>query len=94
MKRSFLHVNRIFPAAKWIVASLLLGSVLLARTALVDINSATIEELKTLPGIRDAKAAAIVRGRPYANKGQLLSRKILSPAEYRQIKDLIVARQP
>ena len=61
--------------------------------AAIDINTATVEQLKALPGIRDARAAAIVKNRPYLNKAQLLSRKILSVAEYRQIRQLIVARQ-
>jgi DNA uptake protein ComE-like DNA-binding protein len=63
-----------------------------AKTALIDINSATIEELKTLPGVRDAMAQAIVKNRPYENKRQLASRKVISVAAYRQIRDLIIAR--
>ena len=63
-----------------------------AKPALIDINSATIEELKTLPGVRDAMAQAIVKNRPYENKGQLASRKVISVAAYRQIRDLIIAR--
>jgi DNA uptake protein ComE-like DNA-binding protein len=70
-----------------------LFSLLLAIVAAIDINTATVEQLKTLPGIRDAKAAAIVKNRPYLNKAQLLSRKVLSAAEYRQIRELIIARQ-
>jgi hypothetical protein len=94
MKWIFMHTNRIVPAAGRIFLNLLAVTVLLARTPLVDINSASMDELMMLPGIRDAKAAAIIRNRPYLNKAQLLTRKILSPAEYRQVKDLIVARQP
>jgi DNA uptake protein ComE-like DNA-binding protein len=60
---------------------------------LVDINRATASELKALPGIADAWAAAIVRNRPYRNKRQLLTRKIISEAEYARIKSRIVARQ-
>jgi DNA uptake protein ComE-like DNA-binding protein len=60
---------------------------------LIDINSATVEVLKTLPGIRDAWAASIVKNRPYSNKAQLLSRKIISPAAYRKIRDFIIAKQ-
>lgn len=60
---------------------------------LVDINHASMEELKTLPGIQDALAAKIVRNRPYANKTQLSSRGIVSAAEYRRIRPLIIAKQ-
>jgi DNA uptake protein ComE-like DNA-binding protein len=66
----------------------------MARAPLLDINIASREELIMLPGIREAKAASIIRNRPYKNKAQLVSRKILSPAEYKLIKDLIVARLP
>lgn len=64
-----------------------------AGPALVDINSATVQELMTLPGVRDAMAQAIVKNRPYSNKGQLVSRKVISPAAYRRIRDSIIARQ-
>ena len=64
-----------------------------AKRDLVDINSASIEELTMLPGIQQAKARAIVKSRPYLNKAELLSRKILSAAEYRRIHELIIARQ-
>ena len=60
---------------------------------LVDINHASLEELKTLPGIQDALAAKIIRNRPYANKTQLSSKGIVSAPEYRQIRLLIIAKQ-
>jgi DNA uptake protein ComE-like DNA-binding protein len=63
-----------------------------AGKSLVDINSAAMEELRTLPGIAEARARAIVKGRPYANKRELLQRKIVSPAEYRAIRELVIAR--
>lgn len=60
---------------------------------LIDINRASIGELKTLPGIRDAWAEAIAKNRPYKNKTQLLSRKILPFAAYKAIEDKIIAKQ-
>lgn len=80
---------------RWILTFLLLFCAGLAAGSrdLVDINSATAAELKTVPGIRDAYAAAIIKNRPYANKAQLLSRKILPVAVYKQIKDKIIAKQ-
>jgi competence protein ComEA len=60
---------------------------------LVDINRATVSELKTLPGIRDAYAAAIVKNRPYKNKAQLLSKQVIPEAAYGKIRKKIIARQ-
>jgi DNA uptake protein ComE-like DNA-binding protein len=64
------------------------------KAQVVDLNSATIAELKAVAGIGDAYAAKIIAGRPYANKTQLKSRKILPAPLYEQVKDLIIARQP
>ena len=63
------------------------------KAKIVDINSATETELKSVPGIGDAYAAKIIAGRPYANKAQLKTRKILTAVVYEQVKDLLIAKQ-
>jgi competence protein ComEA len=64
-----------------------------ASTAAIDLNSASAAELMTLPQIGDARAKAIVQGRPYGRKDELLSKNILSQGIYNGIKDKVVARQ-
>lgn len=60
---------------------------------LIDINQATLDELKTLPGIGDAYAGQIIRNRPYSNKTQLSSKGVIPVATYAKIRALIIAKQ-
>lgn len=59
----------------------------------VDINSASVDDLKMLPGIGDAYAQKILDNRPYQKKDQLVSRKIIPRETYDKIKDRIIAMQ-
>ncbi|HET8747232.1 MAG TPA: helix-hairpin-helix domain-containing protein [Ramlibacter sp.] len=63
------------------------------KAVLVDINSASKQELKTLPGIADAEADRIIAGRPYLSKAHLQTRGIVSPLVFQGLRDLVVARQ-
>ncbi|MDP4002137.1 helix-hairpin-helix domain-containing protein [Methylobacterium sp. NEAU K] len=64
-----------------------------AKGALIDLNSASPAELDALPGIGSARAAAIVKGRPYRGKDELVSKKIIPQSVYDGIKDKIIAKQ-
>jgi len=64
-----------------------------AATQLLDINTASAQELSALRGIGDIRAANIIKNRPYKGKDELVQKNIIPPAVYAGIKDKIIAKQ-
>ncbi len=64
-----------------------------AKAKLLDINSASKEELMKLPGIGEAYSNKIIQNRPYKGKDDLVKKNLIPQATYDKIKDLIIAKQ-
>ena len=58
----------------------------------LDLNTATKEQLLSLPGVTSAEADRIIARRPYAEPGDLVTRHILPKAQYDKIADRLAVK--
>ncbi len=80
------------PALTTIIGAPLTGTTANAQ-ALVDINSASKDELDKLPGIGEAYAKKIIDNRPYKRKDELVQKNVIPKATYDKIADKVIAKQ-
>jgi len=64
-----------------------------SRDKPLDLNSATKDQLVSLPGVTEAEAGRIIAARPYDDPGDLVTRRVMSKTEYDKISDRIVAKK-
>jgi DNA uptake protein ComE-like DNA-binding protein len=89
-----LHIVRAALVALAVVLSAGTILVIPAQADQIDINTATKAQLDVLPGIGPARADAIIKGRPYRAKDELVKKNIIPESVYDGIKERIIAHQP
>jgi competence protein ComEA len=91
--RQFIRASLLALGLAFAVPVLVLPAAPAMAQALLDINSASKAELDALPGIGAARSDAIIKGRPYKGKDDLVNKKVIPQNVYDGIKDKIIAKQ-
>jgi len=91
--RQFIRASLLALGLAFAVPVLVLPAAPAVAQALLDINSASKAELDALPGIGAARSDAIIKGRPYKGKDDLVNKKVIPQNVYDGIKDKIIAKQ-
>ena len=85
--------SKMAPAAKAPATESKMAPAAAPKVELLDINSATVDQLDALPGVGKAYSAKIIAGRPYKGKDDLVNKNIVPQKTYDGIKDKIIAKQ-
>jgi len=64
-----------------------------SRDKPLDLNTATKEQLLSLPGVTEAEANRVIAGRPYSEPGDVVTRHIMPKTEYDKIADRVTAKK-
>jgi competence protein ComEA len=91
--RQFIRASLLALGLAFAVPVLVLPAAPAMAQALLDINSASKAELDALPGIGAARSDAIIKGRPYKGKDDLVNKKVIPKNVYDGIKDKVIAKQ-
>lgn len=93
-RRALVHAIALLVGAGDVLAQTRTAPATPPASSLIDLNSASRDDLMTLEGIGEVRADAIIRARPFRAKTELVERRLIPEALYDKIADKVVARPP